>query len=440
MAEKKPKAQRETGKLDAVSLKTKKPGYHGDGGGLWLQVAPNRRGRSWVFRYSFHGKPREMGLGSLNTIGLSEAREMARDCRRLLQGTPTTPPVDPIEHRKALRSSAQIAAAKAMTFKECAEAYIAAHQAGWRNAKHAAQWPSTLAAYVYPVLGDLPVQAIETALVIKVLEPIWQTKPETATRVRGRIEAVLDWAKAAGYRDGENPARWRGHLQNLLMKPSSAAKVARRTKGRSEHHPALPYGEIAAFMTELRQQEGVAARALDFTILTASRTGEVIGATWDEVNLADRMWIVPAERMKAEKEHRVPLSSASMAILEKMAEVRDGRFVFAGAKPGRPLSNMAFLMLLRRMGRDDLTVHGFRSTFRDWAGDCTDFPREVAEMALAHTVGDKVEAAYRRGDGLEKRRLLAEEWANYCGEVKNAHAGAERANIAALRRRRAKVA
>src|ERR1051325_6143063 len=289
MVEKKRKPQRETGKLDAVSLKTKKPGYHGDGGGLWLQVTKNGRGRSWVFRYSFNGKAREMGLGSFSTIGLSEAREMARDCRRLLQGKfPTTPAVDPIEHRKALRTSALIAAAKAMTFKECAVAYIAAHQGGWRNPKHAAQWPSTLATYVYPVFGDLPVRAIDTGLVMKALEPIWQRKPETACRVRGRIEAVLDWAKTRGYREGENPARWRGHLENLLVKPSAAAKAARRASGRGEHHAALPYTEIAAFMAELRQQPGMAARALEFAILTASRTGEVTGASWDEINDVDR--------------------------------------------------------------------------------------------------------------------------------------------------------
>lgn len=226
MAEKKPKPQRETGKLDAVSLKARKPGLHGDGGGLWLQVTPNRRGRSWVFRYSFNGKAREMGLGSLTTISLSEAREQARQCRQLLKGTPTTPPIDPIEHRKALRASAQVTVAKAMTFKECAEAYIAAHQAGWRNPKHAAQWPSTLSNYAYPVFGEAPVQVIDTALVMKALEPIWRKKPETASRVRGRIEAVLDWAKAAGYREGENPA--------ALARPSTepAHEAVERCQGR----------------------------------------------------------------------------------------------------------------------------------------------------------------------------------------------------------------
>src|ERR1700704_4054090 len=313
------KGLRQTGKLAAVSLKNLDPGLYGDGGGLWLQVTPNERGRSWVFRYSFNGKAREMGLGSLDTLGLAEAREQTKQCRQLLKGTPIKPPVDPIEHRRALRAAAKVDGAKAMTFRACAEAYMAAHQAGWRNAKHAAQWPSTLGTYVYPVFGDLSVQAIDTGLVMKALEPIWQKKPETASRLRGRIEAVLDWARAAGYRDGgENPARWRGHLQNLLMKTSSATKAARRASGRGEHHAAVPYSDIGAFMAALRRQESVAARALEFTILTAARTGEVIGAKWEEVNLAEQVWIVPAERMKGDKEHRVPLSNAAMAILEQM--------------------------------------------------------------------------------------------------------------------------
>jgi len=273
------------------------------------------------------------------------------------------------------------------------------------------------------VFGDLPVETIDTRLVTKGLEPIWQKKPETASRVRGRIEAVLDWAKTRGYRAGENPARWRGHLENLLVKPSAAAKAARRASGRSEHHAALPYGEIAAFIAELRQQPGIASRALEFTILTASRTSEVIKSPWDEFNLAERLWVVPAERMKNQKEHRVALSSAAVAILEQMAGLRESDFVFRGDTTGKPLSKEAMAMVLRRMKRDDLTVHGFRSTFRDWAGDCTDFPRELAEMALAHTVGDKVEAAYRRGDGFKKRQQMMEAWAKFCdiNPVRSAH-------------------
>jgi len=440
MAEKERKPQREINKLAAVTLKQLGPGLYGDGGGLWLQVTPNKRGHSWVFRYSFNGKAREMGLGSLDIVSLAEAREQARECRRLLKGSVMAPPIDPIEQRRALHAAAKIEAAKTMTFKGCATAYIAAHQAGWRNPKHAAQWPSTLESYAYPVFGDLPVQQIDTGLVTKVLEPMWQQKPETASRLRGRIEAVLDWAKTRGYREGENPARWRGHLQNLLLKPSAAAKVARKASGRGEHHAALPYAEIAAFMGELRQQQGIAARALEFAILTASRTGEVLGARWHEINLADQVWTVPAERMKAGKEHRVPLSGAAIAIVNQMAEIRDGKFVFPGAKAEQPLSNMALLMLLRRMGRDDLTAHGFRSSFRDWAGDCTDFPREVAEMVLAHTVGDRVEAAYRRGDGFEKRRLLAEEWAKYCAEAPPSPATKGEPKVVPLRQRRPKAA
>jgi len=438
MAEK-AKTQRETNKLAAVNLKQLRPGLHGDGGGLWLQVTPNRKGRSWVFRYSLNGRAREMGLGSLTTIGLAEAREYAKQCRRLLQGSPTTPPVDPIESRRALHNEAKLAAIRAKTFKGCAEAYMAAHQGGWRNSKHAAQWSATLGTYVYPVMGDVPVDTIDTALVMKALEPIWQEKPETAKRVRGRIEAVLDWAKTAGYRNGDNPARWRGHLQNLLMKPSSAAKAARRSKGHGEHHAALPYREIGAFMADLRQQPGVAARALEFAILTAARTSEVIGARWDEIDMADRIWTVPADRMKAGKEHRVPLSKPALAVVKTMAQSHDDDFVFPGDNPGRPLSNMAMLMLQRRMGRADLTTHGFRSTFRDWAGDCSNFPREVIEMALAHTLGDKVEAAYRRGDGLQKRQQLAEEWATFCSEAKP-NADDDAAKVIPLRRRRQRVA
>ncbi len=255
------------------------------------------------------------------------------------------------------------------------------------------------------MFGDLPVAAVDTALVTKAIEPVWTLKPETASRVRGRIESVLDWAKARGYRAGDNPARWRGHLDNLLPARSKVRRV--------EHHAALPYGEAAAFMAELRRQEGMAARALEFAILTAARTSEVLGARWGEINIAERLWTVPGERMKAGREHRVPLSDAAMAIIEAMAERRQGEFVFAGARGGT-LSNMAMLMLLRRMGRGDLTAHGFRSTFRDWAAERTNFPADVAEMALAHTVADKVEAAYRRGDLFAKRRQLAEAWARFC--------------------------
>ena len=427
------RSDRRDNKLAAVALTKLKPGMHGDGGGLWLQVTPN--GRSWIFRYSFAGRAREMGLGSQRTVSLSEARDAARECRKLLAGTPTTPPVDPIEHRRALRNARRVETAKAMSFRQCAESYIATHKAGWRNAKHAAQWPATLAAYVYPVFGDLPVDAIDTGLVMQALNPIWTAKPETASRVRGRIESVLDWARTTGYCQGENPARWRGHLENLLIDKSSAAKAARRATGRGEHHAALSYKEIGAFMAALRMQEGVAARALEFLILTAARTGEVVGARWSEIDLEGSVWTVPAERMKTGREHRVPLSNATLAVINKIAATREGEFIFPGGKAGRPLSNMALLMLLRRMGRADLTAHGFRSTFRDWAGDTTDFPRDVIEMALAHTLGDKVEAAYRRSDGFQKRLLLSEEWAAFCAGRRDG-ADVPGAAVVALRRER----
>jgi integrase len=344
-----------------------------------------------------------MGIGSYFDYTLSEARERARQYRKLVKEG-----VDPIEVRRERRGAALAERAKTVTFREAAEAYIKAHQAGWRNPKHAKQWPSTLGTYVYPVFGSLPVQAVDVGLVMKVLEPIWAAKPETAGRVRGRIESVLDWAAARGYRQGENPARWRGHLENLLPKKSKIRRV--------EHHAALAYTELPGFMAELRDQEGVAARALEFAILTAARTGEVIGAKWPEINFTDRLWTVPAERMKAGREHRVPLSDDAIAILEKMQKSREGEFVFPGGKARRPLSNMAFLMLLRRMGRGDLTAHGFRSTFSDWCAEQTAFPSETRELALAHTVADKVEAAYRRGDMLQKRRDLAAAWARYCSE------------------------
>jgi integrase len=392
---------RTIGKLTALAVnQAKRRGYYGDGGGLFLQVSATGA-KSWVFRFKETGRLREMGLGPTHTVSLAEARQKALECRKArLDGR------DPIEARRGKRILAKLDADKAMTFAACAERYIASHKAGWRNPKHAAQWPATLGTYVYPVFGSLPVQAVDVGLVMKAIEPIWVQKPETAGRVRGRIESVLDWATARGYRQGENPARWRGHLENLLPKKSKVRRV--------EHHAALPYTEIAAFMAELRQQEGVAARALEFAILTAARTGEVIGAKWDEIDLGERLWVVPAERMKAGKEHRVPLSDPALAILDGMRKIRQGDHIFPGGKAARPISNMAMLMLLRRMDRGDLTAHGFRSSFRDWAAERTTFAAEVAEMALAHTVSDKVEAAYRRGDLFQKRRQLAEAWARFC--------------------------
>jgi len=389
-------------RLSAVAVNTgiSRRGMHHDGGGLYLQVSAGGA-KSWIFRFMLDGRAREMGLGPLHAIPLAEARKRAAECRRMrVDG------IDPIEARSKHRGSKKLEAAKAMTFDACAAAYITAHNTSWRNAKHRDQWRNTLTSYAGPVFGSLSVQSIDVGLVMKALEPIWQTKTETASRLRGRIEAVLDWATVRGYRKGENPARWRGHLDKLLPARSKIRKV--------EHHPALPYDELADFVAALRSQEGIASRALEFLILTAARTGEVIGARWDEVDPEEKTWIVPAARMKAGREHRVPLSAATVTVLEQMSEIRQSEFVFPGGRRGKPLSNMAMLAVLKRMERGDLTAHGFRSSFRDWAAERTNFPHEVAEMALAHTVGDKVEAAYRRGDLLQKRRQLMEAWARFC--------------------------
>ena len=291
-----------------------------------------------------------------------------------------------------------------MTFQQCADAYINAHKAGWKNPKHIQQWQNTLAQYAFPVFGDLDVKSIDTGLITKCLEPIWLTKNETAGRVRGRIESILDWATVHEYREGVNPARWRGHLDKLLAKPSKIQKT--------EHHKALPYTEINRFIDLLRLQEGVAAKCLEFTILTAARTGETIGATWDEIDLGAKTWTIPAVRMKAEREHRVPLSNHALTILNDMAAFRLNNYVFPSNKKG--LSNMAMLAVLKRMDQADITVHGFRSSFRDWAAESTAYPGEVVEMALAHAIKNQTEAAYRRGDLMEKRGRLMEEWARYC--------------------------
>jgi len=392
---------RPSNRLSAVAVRgIAVPGMYHDGGGLYLQVGAAGT-KSWIYRYMLDGRAREMGLGPLHTISLADARIRAAECRRQrLDG------IDPIEARNAKRSAARLERAKAITFEACSERYIEAHEASWQNAKHREQWRNTLASYASPVFGSLPVQAVDVGLVMKVLEPIWQTKPETASRLRGRIEAVLDWAAVRGYRHGDNPARWRGHLDKLLPARGKVRQVA--------HHAALRYDEMPKFMAALRAQEGLAARALEFLILCAARTGEVIGARWEEFDLDEAVWVVPPARRKARREHRVPLSPAALAVVTALSEVRLGDFVLPGLKKGKPLSNMAMLKLLHRMDRADLTAHGFRSTFRDWAAEQTNFPREVAEMALAHTIGDKVEAAYRRGDLFRKRRQLMEAWARHC--------------------------
>jgi integrase len=340
-----------------------------------------------------------MGLGSLDDVTLAEARTKAADCRRLhLAG------IDPLDNRASVKMQAALEAAKAMTFDECRDAYIAGHAAGWRNAKHRQQWLNTLKTYCTPAFGKVSVQAIDVTLIMKVVEPLWETKPETATRVRGRIEAVLDWAKARGLRAGDNPARWRGHLDQLLP---AAAKVRQ-----PKHHAALSYSEIGAFMTDLRGRDGIAARALEFAILTAARTNEVLGAKWDE--LAGNVWTVPASRMKAGREHRVPLSDAAMAVIERMRVLKTNDYLFPGSSR-ETLSNMALLATLRRMGRGDLTAHGFRSTFRTWGAERTSYPREVVEMALAHVIGNKVTA--HATTWLSQERWLDEPSKAVCGAI-----------------------
>jgi integrase len=396
---------RTLGRLTALKVeKARKPGMYADGGGLYLRVTPEGA-RNWVFRFMIDRKPRWMGLGPLALYSLADARARAQDARRKRHEG-----IDPIEARRAKRAQQRLDAAKAITFKQCAESYIASHRAGWRNAKHRYQWPATLGAYVYPAIGALPVQAVDTALVHKVLEPIWTAKPETASRVRQRIENILGFAKVCGYRDGENPARWRGHLDNLLPARSKVRDV--------KHLAALPYVELPTFLVNLRTREATAARALEFLVLTAARTGEVIGARWNEIDMLDKIWTVPAGRMKAHREHRVPLSPRAVAILKEMLAARHGdasdTIVFSGPKPGKPLSNMALLMLLRRMERGALTVHGFRATFKTWASERTSFQNEIVEAGLAHIIGGKVEQAYRRGDLFEKRRRLMQQWATFC--------------------------
>jgi integrase len=314
---------------------------------------------------------------------------------------------DPIAERDASRAKANVATAEAMSFDDCATAYVAAHRAGWRNSKHASQWTNTIKAYCSPVFGKLPVHLVGVGLVMKAIEPIWTVKPETAGRVRGRIERILDWAKVRGYRDGENPARWQGHLDHLLP--------ARGKVRRVKHHAALPYPDIPAFVTELRGRDAVAARALEFAILTAARTSEVLGATWSEIDLEGRVWTIAANRMKSGQEHRIPLGDRAIEIVKNMMTKKQNEYIFSGDRRAA-LSNMSFLMLLRRMGRRDITAHGFRSSFRDWVEEKTDAPRAVAEMALAHSIGNAVEAAYRRGDLFEKRRILMSEWEKYCGK------------------------
>ena len=378
------------GKLTARKVATAKAGKYSDGGNLYLIVS-DTGARKWVLRYTWRGRAKELGLGSATSVPLSDAREKAADARRTIaQG------FNPIDVRKRDGGIP--------TFGKMADDVIDALSAGFRNEKHKAQWRSSLETYAAP-LRSKPVDTIGTDDILAVLKPIWQKKAETASRVRGRIEKVLDAAKAKGFRDGENPARWRGHLDHLLPKP------LKLTRG---HHAAMSYENVPRFIGQLRKRDATAALALEFCILTAARSGEVFGMRWPEIDMDKNIWTVPAMRMKAGREHRVPLPPRAIVILKKLAKLKQGDFVFEGQRRNKPLSGMAMQMMLRRMKIDNATVHGFRSSFRGWAGNVSHFPREITEMALSHVIGDKAEQAYRRSDALDKRRKLMEAWANYC--------------------------
>lgn len=393
--------------LTPITVKNAGPGRHADGGGLYLRVQGGGA-RSWLFRSVIGGKARDIGLGPAagpGALSLGDARAKARE----MAAQAAKGEVVESKRMQARKTAAQVQASAlaSKTFKEVAEAFIDRKEGAWRNEKHRQQWRNTLATYAYPHFGAMPLSQIETSHVLAALEPIWIAKPETASRVRGRIENILDAAKVQGLRSGENPARWRGHLDHILPKPEKLARG---------HHAALPYSDLPAFMEDLLGRQALAARALEFTILTAARSGETLGATWAEVDLEKALWTIPADRMKANKEQRIPLSARAVAILREVVLLTNGRAdapLFPSTKGGK-LSGMAMSMLLRRMGYEEITVHGFRSTFRDWAGECTAFPREVVEHALAHQLADKAEAAYQRGTLFPKRVKLMEAWAAYC--------------------------
>lgn len=399
-------------KLTALQVsKLTKPGLYGDGGGLTLQITKGGA-KSWLFRFMMAGKAHGMGLGPTHTVSLAEARQKALAARKLLLDG-----INPLAAKKQDQLATALANARMMTFDQCAEAYISAHKAGWKNAKHADQWTNTLNTYASPIFGQLPVAEVDTALVIKCLKPIWQAKTETASRLRGRIESILGWATTSGYRTGENPARWKGHLDNLLATISKAS--------RTKHHPSLPWQHMNDFLTHLRTRAGLSARAVELAILTACRSGEIRGAKWSEFDLAKKVWTIPAERMKARREHEVPLSEAALSLLQAIPET--GHLVFTGTK-GQELSDMSLTAVIRRMNDGDkptwvdangdgITVHGFRSSFRMWAAETTNYPREVAEHALAHQLPDAVERAYQRGSQFAKRAALMAEWAAYCDKV-----------------------
>ena len=397
----------------------KDPGFYAVGGvaGLHLKISETGA-KSWILRVMVASKRRDLGLGSFADVTVEEAREAARQQRLKIKDG-----ADPVADKQATRAAAIAARASATTFQEAAAKYIAANEAGWKSTKHAAQWGATLETYAFPVFGQMDVKGIETNHVLTVLEPIWATKTETASRVRGRIESVLDWAKVRGFRSGENPARWKGHLDHILPPPKKVAKV--------KHHAALPYQEVGAFMAALRSSEGMGAWALEFAILTACRSGEVRGATWSEIDEKAGVWIIPATRMKAGKEHRVPLSPAAMKLIKALPKMAGTDLVFPNAQ-NKQLSDMTLTAVIKRMHESStkaggngwkdstgevITAHGFRSTFRDWAGECTNHPREVVEHALAHQLKDKAEAAYARTDLLAKRLKLMSDWANVCAKT-----------------------
>ena len=391
---------RKAAELPPLSInRLKEPGLWAVGGvaGLYLHV--NARGaRSWILRVVVGDKRRDMGLGGYPDIGVADARQKAREARlKIEQG------VDPILLRKQAKSELMALQATDKTFEQAAGEYIKIHADSWSNDKHRKQWESTLAAYAFPVVGKLSLRHIRQEHILKILEPIWTTKTETATRVRGRMESILDWAKVKGLRSGENPAAWKGHLDHMLPAPTRLKKI--------EHLTAVPVREMPGFMVKLRQAAGIAAQALEFLILTAARSGEVRGITWEEVSLDDALWIVPAERMKMKREHRVPLSDRAVAILKSQPRIDENPLVFPAPR-GSQMSDATMSAVLKRMGVH-ATVHGFRSSFRDWCGDYTNYPRDLAEQCLAHGADDPVEAAYRRGDALERRREIMNEWSKF---------------------------
>lgn len=409
------------GRLTAKEVEKKTaPGLYGDGGGLTLQIT--KAGvKSWLYRYMIRGTAYGMGLGPVHTISLAEARQRAAEARKLVIDG-----VNPLEAKRQRQLEIELAKARLMTFDQCASAYIEAHRASWKNAKHADQWANTIATYVSPIIGQLPVEQVDTGLVVKVLaqpddkgQQFWRVKNETASRVRGRIESILGWATTSGFRVGDNPARWKGHLENLLANISKTSRI--------KNHPSLAWSRMGAFVHDLRQRDGVAARAVEFAILTASRSGEVRGACWSEIDLDAKVWTIPASRMKAKREHEVPLSDAAVALIKSMPRIDGTDLIFPGTKR-QALSDMSLTAVIRRMNGDPpkwvdkdgstITVHGFRSTFRMWAAESTNYPREVAEHALAHQLPDAVERAYQRGTQFTKRAAMMNEWAKFCGTVR----------------------